>query len=117
MEREPATIEAQRVSDPGPAQASSSPLADTAEWLEQEVRGSVQNVVGAVQEALEGTRDAVESVNETLGCVQTGARGMIQEVGRVFDVPAFVRRHPWLLVGGALLTGVLAGQWAGRSRR
>lgn len=34
-----------------------------------------------------------------------------------FVAPAHVRRHPWLMLGGALLLGVAAAILAGRLRR
>jgi hypothetical protein len=35
-------------------------------------------------------------------------------VKHAFDLPAHVRRHPWLMVGGALLLGFVVGNWGGR---
>ena len=40
-----------------------------------------------------------------------------EAMGGFLNVPAHVRRHPWLMVGGALLLGVVLGNLAGRWRR
>jgi hypothetical protein len=86
-------------------------LADKLETLEGQVRktiGSVTSTVGTVKSRVEDTVQAVTSaVGET-----------VDSVKRTFDIPYQVRRHPYLMTGGALVVGAaLAYFLAGRPRR
>jgi ElaB/YqjD/DUF883 family membrane-anchored ribosome-binding protein len=75
-------------------------------------------VVEGVKAATETTVHAVQGAAETTAhAAQGAAHSTSKAMGRAFDVPAHVRRHPWLLVGGAMLLGVAAGYLVGRLRR
>jgi hypothetical protein len=91
-------------------QESRAGLADKMEALEQ-----------GVKDAWQGVTEAVEDVKETVATTVQAMQGAVHDTGKAigwaFDVPAHVRRHPWLLVGGALFLGVVVGSLVGRARR
>jgi ElaB/YqjD/DUF883 family membrane-anchored ribosome-binding protein len=97
-----------------PAGGSSSTLMDKLETLEQGVRDTAQGANAAVADTAEGLKVATQS---TVRAVQGAVHDSAQALGRAFDLPAHVRRHPWLMVGGAVLAGVVVGRLAGRRRR
>jgi hypothetical protein len=61
--------------------------------------------------AEDGAHDANDAVNEgveaTGRAVRGAARGTADALSWVLDVPGHVSRHPWLLVGAAVLVGFL----------
>ena len=61
-------------------------LVDTMEAVEQGVKDGMQQTHDAVEDAIRGTGDAF-----------TWA----------LDIPGHVARHPWILVGAAVLVGLL----------
>jgi hypothetical protein len=89
-------------------------LADKMEALEQGITGMLRGANAAVTETVAGLRDMVET---SAHAVQEAVGDTTRAVGRGLDVSAHVRRHPRLMVGGALLLGVLVGTLAGRGRR
>jgi ElaB/YqjD/DUF883 family membrane-anchored ribosome-binding protein len=84
-------------------------LADKVETLEQEIKGTVQDATSAVT-------DTVANVKATVQAVQGAVHDSVAAVGHALDFPAHVRRHPWLLLGGALLAGFLIANLLGRRR-
>lgn len=71
------------------------------------VRDTMENVTGAVGGAVEGVKDtfegAAESVKETF-------EGAAEAVRKTFDLPKQVQEHPWLMMGGAVAVGFVAGK-------
>jgi hypothetical protein len=82
-------------------------LADKMETLEHGVQDTVQNASSAVT-------DTVAAVKATVATVQGAVHDSVAALGHALDLPAHMRRHPWLLFGGALLAGFLAGKLLGR---
>ncbi len=84
------------------------------ETFEQGIRDTWQGANAAVKDGLVSAQATVETTVQAV-------RGALQDaggaVGRALDVPAHARRHPWLLVGGALLLGLVAGRLVSRVRR
>ena len=97
-----------------PAGASPPTLMDKLETLEQGVRDTAQGANAAVADTAEGLKVALKSIVQA---VQGAVKDSGQALGRAFDFAAHVRRHPWLMVGGAVLAGVVVGRLAGRRRR
>lgn len=85
-------------------------LADKVETLEQEIKDTVQDATSVVT-------DTVANVKATVEAVQGAVHDSVVAVGHALDFPAHVRRHPWLLIGGAMLAGFLVGNLLGRRRR
>jgi ElaB/YqjD/DUF883 family membrane-anchored ribosome-binding protein len=68
-----------------------------------------------LKDAMHGTHDAItaatDAANETMEATgqaaRQGARGAADGLAWALDVPGHVSRHPWLLVGAAVLVGLL----------
>jgi ElaB/YqjD/DUF883 family membrane-anchored ribosome-binding protein len=88
-------------------------LTDKLETLEQGIKDTWQGATAAVTDTVEGVKATVES---TVQAVQGAVQDTTEAVGRAFDLPAHVRRHPWLMMGGALLLGIVVGNLVGRRR-
>jgi hypothetical protein len=88
-------------------------LSEKIELLEQHVVETVHNATGAVTETMDTIKDAAE---ETLGTVRQGVQETVKSVRQTFDLPLQVRRHPWYMVGGAVLAGYVAGTALERRR-
>ena len=67
--------------------------------LENQMVGTLQNATSAVSETVENVKEAVKETVETVK----------ENVREVLDISGHVRAHPWLMVGGAGLAGVLFG--------
>jgi ElaB/YqjD/DUF883 family membrane-anchored ribosome-binding protein len=89
-------------------------LVDKLESLEQGIKDACQDASAAVSDTLESVKATVET---TVQAVQGAVHDTGEAMGRAFDFPAHVRRHPWLMAGGALLLGVMAGRLVGPPRR
>jgi ElaB/YqjD/DUF883 family membrane-anchored ribosome-binding protein len=107
INREPETLQA-GLEDP---RAS---LADKMGTLEEGIKDAWHGATAAAARAVEGVKSATET---TVHAVQGAAHSTSKAMGRAFDVPAHVRRHPWAMMGGAMLLGVAAGYLLGRLRR
>jgi len=70
-------------------------LADKLDALEHTLEAKVVGAKEAVEHTVEAVEHTVEAVKET--------------VSEVFDLRGHVRRHPWLMVGGAFSLGCLGG--------
>jgi ElaB/YqjD/DUF883 family membrane-anchored ribosome-binding protein len=118
MDREPKTLQ-------GGAEETRTSLADKLGTLEEGIKGAWHGATAAATRAVEGvksaaetTAHAVQGAAETAAhAVQGAAHSTSKAMGRTFDLPAHVRRHPWPMVGGAMLLGVAAGWLIGRLRR
>jgi ElaB/YqjD/DUF883 family membrane-anchored ribosome-binding protein len=81
-------------------------LTEKLESLEQKVVGTVENATTTVNETVVAIK---ESVHETVATVQEGVKGGVDSVKELFDVPAQVDKHPWLMVGGSIAVGYCVG--------
>jgi ElaB/YqjD/DUF883 family membrane-anchored ribosome-binding protein len=72
------------------------------------VKETVQETVGTVKETVEQAKSTVdtlvENVSETIDSTTTAVR-------QSFDLQYQVNHRPWLMFGGAVLTGYLVGGW------
>jgi ElaB/YqjD/DUF883 family membrane-anchored ribosome-binding protein len=107
IDREPKTLQ-MGVEEP---RAS---LVDKLETLEERVKDTWHGATGAASRMAAGVKSAAET---TAHAVQGAAHSTSKAMGWAFDLPAHVRRHPWAMMGGALLLGVAAGYLLGRLRR
>ena len=105
---------------PGPAETRSNPP-DRLETLERGIAAAWRGAEGSVIDLLASVRSNVRrgaaAVETTAHAVQGAVRGATDATGWALDLPARVRSHPWLAVGGALLLGVALGQLSSRLRR
>jgi len=81
-------------------------LTEKLETLEQKVVGTVENATTTVSETVDAIKD---TVHETVASVQEGVKGGVDSVKEIFDVPAHVEKHPWLMVGGSVAVGYCVG--------
>jgi LPXTG-motif cell wall-anchored protein len=70
-------------------------LAEKLEVLEQKVASTVEGAANTVTDTVEAVKDSVHSTMDT--------------VRELFDIRGHVDRHPWPMVGGAVVVGFLAG--------
>jgi ElaB/YqjD/DUF883 family membrane-anchored ribosome-binding protein len=100
-------------------------LVDKLGTLEEGIKDAWHGATAAATRAVEGVKAATETTvhavhgaaETTAHAVQGAAHSTSEAMGRAFDLRAHVRRHPWPMVGGALLLGVAAGYLVGRLRR
>lgn len=94
-----------------------SALADKLNKLEEKISGTVSQVTETVAEVTETASETVEAVKETVqGTVETvkeTVEGTVESVRHTFDIQSHVENHPWLVVGGAVLAGFVAGKLIG----
>ena len=98
-EREPEALRAE-------VDETKARLVDKLQTLEHRIVDSWQDASTAVAETVENVKATVET---TVHAVQGAVHDSTEAMGRALDLPAHVRRHPWFMLGGALLLGVVAG--------
>jgi len=76
-------------------------LTDKLQNLERKVADELLSVKDTVTDSVENvTENVTESVTDTLNSVK-----------EAFDITGYVREHPWLSVGGAVIAGYLAHEF------
>ena len=118
MDREPETLQAG-------AEEPKVSLGDELGTLEEGIKDAWHGATAAATRAVEGVKSAagttvhaVQGAAETTAhAVQGAAHSTSKAMGRAFDLPAHLRRHPGAMMGGAMLLGVAAGCLVGRLRR
>lgn len=85
-------------------------LAEKLEALENQVSESVQGVTDAVSNVTGVVQDTVESVKGSVENVKDSLQDTVGAVKDTFDLPLQVEKHPWLMLGGAVVAGFVAGR-------
>jgi ElaB/YqjD/DUF883 family membrane-anchored ribosome-binding protein len=75
-----------------------SRLAENLDKLSKKTVDTVEEVASSVTETVEAVQGTVEAVTET-----------VQDTKEFFDISGHVQRNPWLMVGGSVAVGFLAG--------
>jgi len=92
-------------------------MKDTAKGIAAAATGAVDAVTDTAGMAADAVKDtvgeAVDAVKDTMGAVGGAAHDAVSSVKDAFDM----RRHPWLLLGGAVLAGFLLGNLTRRAGR
>lgn len=70
---------------------------DTLEAMENGLKGAIHEANDAVNETVEATGQAVRE----------GARGAADGLAWALDVPGHISRHPWVMLGAAILAGLV----------
>jgi ElaB/YqjD/DUF883 family membrane-anchored ribosome-binding protein len=83
------------------------------EALENTVVGSVKEVAATATETVSEVTEAVQGTVETVTEAVSGAATAVQSA---LDIPAHVRRHPWISLGGAFVVGVMSARLLHPSR-
>ena len=90
-----------------------------------EAKDAVTETVDSVKDTVTGTVEAVkdtvtavkDTVHETIGAVKDTVKGGVDFVKDLLDIPKQTERHPWLVMGGAVLSGFVLGRLLGGGRR
>jgi len=98
-----------------------SSLTEKVAALESQVVGTVQTATQAVQDTVSTVKSAVqetvstvkESVQESVAAVKETVQGSVdavkENVKETFDVTHHVQENPYLMVGGAVVAGLITG--------
>lgn len=86
--------------------------ASTVEGIVGNVKETVETTVEAVRQTVEDTKSSVEDIVEN---VKGTVGETVETVKHTFDLSYQVNQRPWLMFGGAILTGYMLGNW-GSSR-
>jgi len=100
-------------------------LTDKVEQLEDTLLGTVQqtlhtasDVVENVTETVEQTVETVkESVQGSVDAVKETVHETVETVKEAFNIRRHVQRHPWAMLGGAVVLGFLGGRMLSGARR
>jgi len=105
-DQDPATIQAE-------IDTTRSAITSKLEALEDQVVGTMQSARESVEETIETVRGTVE---DTVNTVKETMQDTVSTVKETFDIPLQVRRHPWAMVGGSWVAGLVLGAVVGESR-
>jgi hypothetical protein len=83
-------------------EGATSNIAETVEAVKETVEKVKDTVEGTVTTVKESVADTIDTVKETVHEGITAVKGM-------FDIPALVDAHPWLMFGGAVGCGYVIG--------
>jgi len=81
-------------------------LTQKLETLEEKVVTTVQDATSAVTDTVDNVKDAVQ---ETVTSVKDTVQDTVETVRDTFDVERQVQRRPWLMFGGSVALGFVAG--------
>jgi len=108
MTQQSMTTEAETANLEQRMKATRSRLAEQVETLEHHVGGMVHDATAAVSATIESVK---ESVGETVDTVQEAVKGTVTSVKHALDLGGHVRRHPWLMLAGAVALGYVCGSF------
>jgi hypothetical protein len=91
-----------------------SSITEKLEALEEQVVGTVQNAKESVQETIATVK---ETVKETVGTVKATVNETVTTVQESLDLRLQVRRHPWPMMAGSVLAGLVAGSLIRETQR
>jgi hypothetical protein len=92
-------------------------MEDTRTSLSDKLEALEQQVLGTVEEATSAVAQTVETVQETVHQTTESVQETVAHVKESLDVRKHVRRHPWLMMGGAVASGWLVNWWLSPSSR
>ncbi len=85
-------------------------LTEKVSLLEQQVVDQFQSTTGAVQETVDSVKTAVQDTVESVtGTLKDSVTSITEGVKKALDVTGRVREHPWPMVGGAAVAGLVTG--------
>jgi len=101
-----------------------SSITEKLEAIEEQVVGTVQNAKETVQETIDSVKETVQetvstvrqTVQGTIGTVKATMEETMSTMKDTFDVRLQVQRHPWPMMGGSLIAGMIAGTIVGEMR-
>jgi len=84
-----------------------SSLSEKLEALQEQVLGTVEGTTRTVTETVEAVQEAVQ---DTVGTVKESVQETVDSVKSAFDLSEQMDKHPWLMVGGAVVVGYLGSR-------
>lgn len=95
-------------------------LADKIETLESTLMGTVQDTLKGASDVVKSVEHTVESVTDSVqdsvAAVKETVAESVEAVKETFNLTHHVERHPWAMMGGAVLLGFLGGRMLSRIR-
>jgi len=96
-------------------------MENQAEYVRSEMNETRENLTDKLEKLEERFSESVaaaqDSVTSTMETVKEGVEETVDSVRSALDIPAHVRAHPWLMMGGGVLVGYLAYQMLVPARR
>jgi len=80
-------------------------LTEKLDALQEQVLGTVVGTTRSVTQTVEAVQEAVQ---DTVGTVKDSVQETVESVKSAFDLSEQMQKHPWLLMGGAVLAGFVA---------
>ena len=118
MDQEPDLIKEQmaetRVSLTDKIEKLEDTIKGTVESTLQTATGTVENVTEKVEETVSTVKEAVEGSVEA---VKETVHETVETVKEAFNLRHHVQRHPWAMLGGAVVVGFLGGRLLGGAQR
>jgi len=118
MDQEPDVIKEQmaetRVSLTDKIEKLEETLKENVETALHTATGTVENVTEKVEETVETVKEAVEGSVEA---VKETVHETVETVKEAFNLRRHVQRHPWAMLGGAVMVGFLGGRLLGGAQR
>jgi len=84
-----------------------SALSEKLEALQDQVLGTVEGTTRSVTDTVEAVQEAVQ---DTVGTVKESFQETVQTVKSAFDLSEQTEKHPWLMMGGAVVVGFVGGR-------
>lgn len=92
---------------------------DVVESVKDSFQGTVDSVKGTVDSVKDSVEGTVESVRETFQSAADSVKDTFHSAAEgfkdTFDLPKQMDRHPWLMLGGAVAVGFVAGKLLDRA--
>jgi ElaB/YqjD/DUF883 family membrane-anchored ribosome-binding protein len=88
-------------------------LTQKLETLEEQVRDTIRSTTENVSETVEAVTSTVE---ETIEQVSSTVQETVDSVKKTFDMSYQMRERPWVMLGGSIVAGFLAGALLNRAR-
>jgi phage-related protein len=109
-------------------QNATSAVADTVQNATDTVNEAMQSAKDVVESVKDSVQGTVDSVKDTMDSVKGSVEGTVDSVREsfsnaaegvrdAFDLPKQMDRHPWLMLGGAVAVGFIAGKMMGSAPR
>ena len=85
-------------------QGTTSGVTETVQTVKDAVVDTVQSVKDSVQDMVDTVKNPVQ---ETISAVKGSVEDGLAALQGAFDLPAQVNKHPWAMIGGAVVAGFL----------
>jgi len=87
-----------------------SQMEQTRQDLVEKVETLEQQVAHTVQEATSAVTNTVDAVKEVVSNTKEAVQSTVESVKETLDLSGYVQRSPWLMFGGAVMSGFALGK-------